>query len=217
MNSLPDELIVEIFNHIQKITDKRQFLKTCIHYNNLTKQSFINFDNNYTIRHFVRYVNNCVEKFTLELCHDSYFNLIPDHYITSKNTELTEYLAFYNNLELLEVAKSKACLISNAMNFGALGGHIPIMEWCHENNCNDFFAPQYAAINGSINALKWLRDHGHTYGHIVCTFAARNGQLEVIKYLHEIGCPWDKTVFESALISGNTELTKFLIDNGCPT
>ncbi len=217
MNSLPDELIIEIFNHIQKITDKRQFLKTCVLYNNLTKQSFTNYEYNYTIRHFVTYINYCVEKFTLELCHDSYFHLIPDHYITSKNIQLTEYLAFYNNLELLEVAKSKGCQLHNTINFAALGGHIPIMEWCHENKCNDFFAPQYAAINGNINALKWLRDHGHTYGLIVCTFAAGNGQLEVIKYLHEIGCPWDKTVFESALISGNTELTKFLIDNGCPT
>ncbi len=35
--SLPNELIITIFNFIRKITDKRQFLKTCKLHNNLLK------------------------------------------------------------------------------------------------------------------------------------------------------------------------------------
>jgi hypothetical protein len=34
-----------------------------------------NFENNY-----------CTEKFTLELCHDKYFDMIPKSYINPKNT-----------------------------------------------------------------------------------------------------------------------------------
>ena len=38
METLPHEIVLEIFNNIQKITDKRQFLRTCKTYNNITKQ-----------------------------------------------------------------------------------------------------------------------------------------------------------------------------------
>src|SRR4051812_21603237 len=107
--SLPNELIIVVFDNILKITDKRQFLKTCITYNNLTKQSFANFENDNGImyydkliynsknnRHYYNaeylkfkknYINKyCMEKFTIELCCDGYDELLPEIYFNKNNS-----------------------------------------------------------------------------------------------------------------------------------
>ena len=47
MHSLPNELILIIFNNISKITDKRQFAKVTNKYNIITKESFKLTENNF--------------------------------------------------------------------------------------------------------------------------------------------------------------------------
>ncbi len=38
MDALPNDIILEIFNNITVISDKRNFIRTCKTYNNITKQ-----------------------------------------------------------------------------------------------------------------------------------------------------------------------------------
>ncbi len=219
MNQLPNELILEIFNHIQKITDKRQFLKTSKIYNEITKQSMFNYEVNYNYSYFPHPNNYCVEKFTVELCHDSYFNLIPDHYISISNELLVRCLSYYNDVSLLELCKLKGCKLYWTSENGASGGHIPVLEWCKKNKCNMKFVPYYGIMNGHVHVLKWLQNNGYDFKNSfqLYNYAIQSGHLKVLKFLHEIGCNWDIRTYNFALSIGNKELTKYLIDNGCPT
>ncbi len=219
MDSLPNELIIIIFEFIKLITDKRQFLKTCVLYNNLTKQSFINYETNYHIPHFTHNFNYCVEKFTLELCHDSYFNLIPDHYINKQNNLIMSCSGYYNNVELLELGNSKGCYNTSVADYAALAGHIPVLDWCHQNNCNIYFVCSFAIQGGHVQVLKWLQEHNYKFDitHWMCNSAAQRGHLEMLKFMRSIDCPWTSSTYEYALKNGNKELIKWMLENGCPT
>ncbi len=109
MNTLPNEIIILIFELISKITDKRHFLRTCILYNNITKVSMYE----YEIPDFYGKLKYSVQKFTLELFHDGYFGLIPKCYITPTNISLVKCLTYYDNvpLFLIELAEEKKCII----------------------------------------------------------------------------------------------------------
>ncbi len=214
METLPNELIIEIFNHIQKITDKRQFLKTCIHYNNLTKQSFINYELNYELPYFDKINGYCVEKFTLELCHDSYFNLIPNHYITPTNENLMSCLSYYNCVELLELAQSKGCNLDGSMEVAATAGHINVIKWFMERNQNEMFLLIFAVTGGHIHVIKWLHEIGHDLTNL-CYFAIEENQFELLKYGYEIGCELDIELYGVALCNDNQEIVNWLIENGC--
>ncbi len=220
LTSLPNELIIIIFEFIKLITDKRQFLKTCKTYNNLTKQSFVNYEKNYNIKNFTYKNNYCVEKFTLELCHDGYFNLIPEHYMNKYNTAIMTCLAYYNNVSLLEVAKSKGCYTSSVPDYAALAGHIPVLDWCYENECNIYFVCGFGIQGGHLHVLKWLQEHKYefnTKSPMMCNNIVQRGHLEILKFARGIGCPWNSATYDYALKYGNEELIKWVIDNGCPT
>ncbi len=221
MDSLPNELITSIFDFINLITDKRQFLKTSKFHNNLTMRSMLNYEKNYNIPHFIYQLNYCMEKFTLELCHDGYFNLIPDHYIRVSNITLISCAAYYNNMSLLELAISKGCFTCRVAEFGALGGHISVLQWCVDNKFSRSYMYSSAIRCGHLHILKWLQGQQHREFDItypwMCNKAAEYGQLEILKFAREIGCPWNIHTYIYALRNGNEELIKYLVDNGCPT
>ncbi len=166
LSCLSDEIILEIFYRISKITDKRQFLKTCKLYNNLTKVSMDNYSDNYNVPQFNYYKKNTIERFTIELCHDSYFNLIPKHYINDSNGVIVKCLSYYNNILLLEEAKINGCDLSPVIVFGAYGGHKIIIKWGYLNGCgHDAWACAYAAKGGHLNILELLLNKGYGRNH----------------------------------------------------
>ncbi len=149
--SLPNELIIIIFNFIEKITDKRQFLKTCKLYNNLTKELIKNAENKF-IENYRRHGNGvvniyynlyilyhqrniyCMEKFTLELCYDSYFDMIPKLYFNKNNRQLVTLLVRYGKLDLLKFAIKNGCLLHrNTWEIADFYGHLDILKWAKEN------------------------------------------------------------------------------------
>ena len=91
MNNVPNDLIPIIFNYIPKISDKRLFTQSNKRINNITKSLMIQFENNFIVEYFNQYDYYCVEKFTLELCHDGYFHLIPETYLYPNNTIITHF------------------------------------------------------------------------------------------------------------------------------
>ena len=106
--NIPNELIITIFNFIEKITDKRQFLKTCKLYNNLTKGLITNLNEceleyfkkrniiaetpKMYYSHYLSIRDYCVERFTIELCYDGYFDMIPISYFNNNNEVLIRLL-----------------------------------------------------------------------------------------------------------------------------
>ncbi len=129
MDKLPPELVLLIFNSIELITDKRQFLKTCKNYNMITKESMKNYEDNYTVKGFNMSRIHSVYKFTLELCHDKYFDKIPTSYINPKNPVLIEALVTFNCQSLFNVAKENNCNLINVCYFAAKNGNLDILKW----------------------------------------------------------------------------------------
>ncbi len=160
---LPDELILLIFDNILKITDKRQFLKTCKKYNNLTKDNFLQYENNYSIVPFCKIHYYCVEKFTLELCYDGYFDLIPDYYIIENNRVIVEAALTFNGIKILEIIKKK-------------GSPVIYDKVCF-----------VAATTGNLELLKWGKDNGFMVDINICNIAASNGHLDVVKWALDNG------------------------------
>ncbi len=133
METLPDELILLIFDCILLITDKRQFLKTCTKYNKLTKESIKNFENNYKIKNFDKINGYCVEKFTLELCHDLYFDRIPNSYIVRNNIIIVDCLAeFLHSPQInkfLELAKNNDCVLNYIVQLAEKKDNMHLLKW----------------------------------------------------------------------------------------
>ncbi len=186
MNLLPNEIILEIFFYILKITDKRQFLKTCVLYNNITKRSMDNFEFNYNnLPHFEYQDPYSMENFTLELCHDSYFNLIPEHYIDKSNYNLIPCLSYYNCLPLLESAHEKGCDIDDVIMYAAYGGHIDIIKWSIKMGQGDGMLLYYTVEGGHFHLLKWLHEIDYDFN-LLCDHAIEYEQIEMLKYAVEL-------------------------------
>ncbi len=201
MDTLPHELIQIIFGYIQKITGKRQFLKTCNTYNNITKNLMEVVELEFNPKYFGKIDEYCAEKFILELCHDSYFDLIPFSYIKEKNNILLKVAAIYNNIELLKIAKKEGYWFDNNIcKWAAEAGSIEIIDWI-------FVQDNLDASKESIN--------GNVLPPELTSIAAENGHLEFIKILYFVGCEWDYDVTYHAAKNGHLDIIKYAMENGC--
>ncbi len=133
MDALPNEIILIIFDSIKLITDKRQFLRTCVNYNKITKCKMETFEKNYFIKGFDKIGNYCVEKFTLELCHDRYFDMIPNSYINPDNTILIKALVRFNCIKILEMAKNNGCDLKSVGSFASYYNNSDVIKWIIDN------------------------------------------------------------------------------------
>ncbi len=234
MNILPNEIILIIFDNIKLITDKRQFLRTCILYNNVTKCKFQQFEKNYFDTGFEQILENneylkneqkneinkyCVEKFTLELCHDQYFEMIPESYIMSKSKLLqnTTY-AEIKHLPCSVPNKTNKIIVKAAVVFNCLPLLIKVRNQCYliTDICT------HAARNGNLDMLKWAKNIGEEW--ITSTYieAAENGNLDIFKWgflnnsLHHrlqkgsMGHSW---ICSAAARGGSLDILKFLLEH----
>ena len=149
MEHVPLDIIIIIFSHIEKITDKRQFTRTCITYNNSTKKLIEIAESEIKIKtkikensKYLKYTKKySVEKFTLELCNDSYFNLIPMSYLNPKNNIIIIASAIYGQEKLFKLAMKNGCDIDitkkkrNVCDFAAIGGNLNILKIARLNGC----------------------------------------------------------------------------------
>ncbi len=232
MDSLPNELVIEIFNYIQKITDKRQFLKTCTNYNILTKQSFIDYEKNYDISDFEKMSNYCVEKFTLELCHDKYFDMIPELYINKNNRIIMKAAATFNCIKLLDLTLEKGCRAYSEYNSyyycngnliclcAGTYGHLDILEWIIKKKdfidsiINNTNICARAASYGQLNIIKWLRGNGFKWDEWTCIYAAANNHLEVLQWALANGCKWSEMAYDHAKAHDQKKVLKWIKENG---
>ncbi len=236
--NLPNELIIIIFNFIKKITDKRQFLRTCKLHNTLLKGlikeinecelKFFDLDNHdvaydqiILYRHkYLEKRDYCVEKFMMELCYDSYFNMIPVSYITKNmnNPVIIILLIKYGKLELLQLAINKKLLSFLFYEFATEAGHLDILIWLIENEyCEGLLNTigPIAARNGHLHILKWLVKHDVKWSSNVCSIAAKKGHLHILKWAKESGYDWDNKICENAAFSGRLDVLKWARENGC--
>ncbi len=231
--SLPNELIIIIFNFIKRITDKRQFLKTCKLYNNLTneliKDSENKFIENYYKNRFAKiycdfdgkvdYLKiNSPAKFTIELCYDSYFDMIPTRYYNENNRQLMILLVCYGKLDLLKFAVNNGLLLNTyTCAIAAYYGHLDILKFAHNpadrwdknNICG------YAAENNQLEIIKWAIENGCAWDGSTCVTAAMFGHIDILKWLRANGCEWNKSTVLYAAKNGHLNILKWAVENGC--
>ena len=214
MESLPDEIILIIFGYINKVTDKRQFSKTCKRYNILTKILLENIKKN------LKLVNRCndLQYFSAELCEDSYFDRIPLSYLNKNNIYIINLLAMYGQLELLKLAQDNGCEMGiNVCTYATACGQLEVLKWLKDNNhIWDYDICENAALGGHLEVLKWAKENGCYLGSKkICYRAAQNGHLEVLKWARANDCHWDRWTCVNAAKKGHLEVLKWARANGC--
>ena len=122
-----------------------------------------------------------------------------------------------------------------------------MVKYCVANECPiDEYACAYAASNGHLECLKYLREEVKapwdsdtasyaaqmvifTYSNILLSVSLINmtkmrvswrpeyGHLDCLKYLHETAkAPWDYEAVREAHDYNQTECLQYLLDNDCP-
>ncbi len=158
-------------------------------------------------------------------------------------------VSWTNKLELLKwIREEKKCeWDADTINWAAYQGNLETVKYCAANDCPiDTLACEYAAENGHLECLKYLREEAKApwdsntgscaakNGHLhileylferkydkfdayACYIAAVKGHLDCLKYLHETAkAPWDEGALEGARIFDHTECLQYLLDNDCP-
>ncbi len=237
LTSLPNELILIIFELIPKITDKRQFLKTCNNYNIITKQLIKYYEDNFIVEGFGKINSYCSNKFALELCHDKYFDMIPEHYISPDNMFLIQALAFFGDTiilnRLVEITKSHYRLIcgldfrylgnlynleNSLSRYAILNNQLDVLIWIKNNYGLAANACNMAIEKGNLEILRWLNQNGRYFDkqsiHLACCY----GNLPCIKFVydHTYSQEWNRRTCDEIIRHGNIELLNWARENGCP-
>ncbi len=238
---IPNELVITIFNFIKKITDKRQFLKTCKLHNTLLKELITemgeseldyfrtNCNNvDYFEKKLYYYIylqkrDHCAERFMIELCYDSYFNMIPLSYLAKNinNTVIIKLLIKYGKLELLQLAMVRKPTKLRLCELAAESGQLNILKWLVEKKYNhnyDWYIIicAIAATNGHLNILIWAKENGYIWNNKICEHAAINNHLDILKWARANGCEWDKYTIEVAIKNRSWDVLKWARENSCP-
>ena len=161
-------------------------------------------------------------------------------------------VAHTNKLELLKwIREEKKCEWDSwTINAAARQGNLEMVKYCVANECPidrlHAFACEYAAENGHLEVLKYLREEVEApwdsrtatfaakYGHLhileylverkydqfntsACINTAKNGHLDCLKYLHGTAkVPLNDFAVRGAHERYQTECLQYLLDNNCP-
>ncbi len=221
MEFFPKEIILIIFNYILLITDKRQFLRVCKNNYIMTEDFMEKYVKIYCVKGFDEIIKYPMERFTLELIHDGYFDMIPIHYITLTNDMLIKASAFFNNINLLKnlkkIPRFNYLLKAYVCIYAAKNGQIGVLKWAKKNGyewtCQTF---ENAAINGHLSTLQLLYKNIKIVNTKICEIAAEKGYLDILKWAYKKGCDWNSYICECAAKNGQLEVLTWLHENGCP-
>jgi len=98
----------------------------------------------------------------------------------------------------------------------AEGGHLEVLRWAWENGCPwDEETCGNAAAGGHVAVLRWAREHGCPWNDLTCSYAAKNGHLEVLQWAREHGCEWDPYTCHRAAMGGHLEVLRWAREQGC--
>ncbi|CAB9530144.1 ankyrin repeat protein [Seminavis robusta] len=101
--------------------------------------------------------------------------------------------------------------------YAAENGHLELLQWLKENGCPwDSWTCHRAASGGHLEILKWARENGCPWNEYTCACAAENGNLEILKWARENDCPWNEQTCSRAAKNGHLDILEWVHENGCP-
>lgn len=90
-----------------------------------------------------------------------------------------------------------------------------IMEWIHlrlRAHCDlvahDSNVCAAVAQFGTLDMLKWAREHGYRWDARVCASAARGGHIDTLQWARAHGCPWNEHACARAARNGHIGVLK---------
>jgi hypothetical protein len=123
------------------------------------------------------------------------------------------------DLPTLQVAHELGLPLTDSVVCGvAQSASILKMQWLHtarQNRKLPSFSSCYAAEAGSIDMLRWLKEHGVRYDDRAMEYAAQVGHIAVLSYLRCEGCVWDEDTCSAAAQSGHLKALQLMRDHGC--
>ena len=100
------------------------------------------------------------------------------------------------------------------VNYAALQGSVEILRWLMDEKEWElnFYTGEWAGMGGSVEVLEYLWDWGYEFNDGACGWAAEEGHLEALKYLKglNLSCFWDEWTCASAAKGGHLEVLKYL-------
>ncbi len=166
MDLLPNELIDLICFNLKCITDIRNLSRIGKKYNLKCQKHITNMETLYKKKHkrldLVKHFDkHSVEKFTIEIVLDNYYDLLPEKYYNKNNGMMCAILALCGNFELLKIAHLTSCPLEHyAASCAAHEGHVKILDWISKHiNINMRLICSNGAGNGHVNVLDWLLEN----------------------------------------------------------
>ena len=118
------------------------------------------------------------------------------------------------NLWLFKLQGYKQYQVYNA-NWAAENGQLETLKWIRANGgewTDD--AADYAAKNGQLETLKWIRANGGEWTSNTANWAAANGHLETLQWIRANGGEWTDDAADFAAQRGHLDTLKWIHANG---
>jgi len=201
MDSLPNEILLEIINKLKNWKDivntssvnKRMnslcHIKTrCLYYNE--KIINLNFFMSWYEKFCFFHLGDNIGKFYREIISGNNFASIKWFLERNlRNYKNIEYFAAaLGNLKVLKFLKENNVDFNERVFSYAVGsGNFKMMVWLKENNCPwNESACDVAAYFGNFEAFVWLKENNCPMGgENICTFAGIGGNLKIVEFLVE--------------------------------
>jgi len=129
--------------------------------------------------------------------------------------------AYHGNLEMVKYCVANECpIVGYACEYAALNGRLEVLKYLREEEVKAPWGSTtacWAAQNGHLHILEYLVDRKFAFSTSACQAAAVHGHLDCLKYLHETAkWPWDYRAVREAHENKHPECVQYLLDKNCP-
>ena len=131
--------------------------------------------------------------------------------------DLLRLASFLGSVESLEWLMKQRIGIygeTRTCEYAALGGSLDALKWLRKKHFAwDKRTCKAAAESGNLGVLQWARANGCHWTVATCSEAAAEGHLEVLKWARSQNppCPWDEYTASSAAGEGHFETLKWAL------
>ena len=119
------------------------------------------------------------------------------------------------NLWLFKLQGYKQLEVYNT-SWAAKNGHLETLKWLRANG-GEWWGSEaaiWAAGNGHLETLKWIRANGGEWNEHAADYAAMSGHLETLQWIRANGGKWTPYAADWAAENGHLETLKWIRANG---